>query len=122
MLYIIMTFNIYIVKEKEPSMPKKIKSFTVDEEVYSALVSMFQRYKTGVSVSLFVNEKLKQLLVKLTEFENLLEHSSLTLTMDYVINKVVTGIENERMAIPATSTYPGGWEGNIKKEEELRRI
>jgi len=41
---------------------KKIKSFTVDEDTYNALVLLFKDNKVKSSLSLFVNNSLKQLL------------------------------------------------------------
>ncbi len=93
-------------------MPKKIKSFTVDEEVYNSLVSMFQRYKTGVSVSLYINKMLQRLLNDLKELEDALNKSSLTVTMDYIINKIVTGINEKKLE------YPQTWNDRIKEKEE----
>jgi hypothetical protein len=99
------------MRQKEVIMPKKIKSFTVDEEVYNSLVAIFKRYKTGVSISLYVNKMLKRLLADLKETEDGLKNSSVTVPMDYIINKIVTGVGEEK------PKYPDGWEGYVKENE-----
>lgn len=54
-------------------MVKKIKSFTVDEEIYKALLKMFKKYKVDVSLSAYVDGSLKELLLYLEECESIIE-------------------------------------------------
>lgn len=98
-------------------MPKKIKSFTVDEEIYNGLVSMFKRYDTGVSISLYINNRLKGLFEGLTELEDALNSSkAFTVPMGFIINQIVNGPPK----VPDIEV-PEKWGEEIhsfKKEEE----
>jgi hypothetical protein len=72
-------------------MAKKIKSFTVDEDTYNALIQMFKKYEVDVSISSYVNSCLKQLLEGLQETEQYLkEGKGYSVPMSYIINEIVT--------------------------------
>jgi len=71
-------------------MVKKIKSFTVEEDVYDALVKIFKDSGTDASVSLFVNKCLKELSVILENVDKVLgESKQYTVPMSYVIKSIV---------------------------------
>jgi hypothetical protein len=72
---------------------KKIKSFTVDEKEYNALVAMFKKYKVDVSVSQYVDACLRQLVYKLKVFEDLINSNKklkINNLMPYAIDKIVS--------------------------------
>jgi hypothetical protein len=72
---------------------KKIKSFTVDEKEYDALVAIFKKYNVEVSVSQYVDACLQQLVYKLKVFENMIKLSKnlkIDNLMPYTINKIVS--------------------------------
>ena len=50
---------------------KKIKTFTVDEDIYNALVSMFKEYGADVSISYYLDGCLKDLLKYLRTLDDL---------------------------------------------------
>lgn len=54
-------------------MVKKIKSFTVDEKTYNALIKLFKKYNVNVSLSAYVDGCLKELLSYLRGCESILE-------------------------------------------------
>jgi hypothetical protein len=94
-------------------MPKKLKSFTLDEEIYDSLVSMFKRYKARVSISLYINEILKRLLADLKALEDNLQGSSRSVPMDYVIHKMVNEVGKHRTRFLEELKYPEGWEDRL---------
>ena len=77
-------------------MAKKIKTFTTDEEVYNRLVSMFKKYKAETSISEFLNNKLKELLVYLEDIEKGINEMNYSIPMQFVIDDQVKGCENPR--------------------------
>lgn len=73
-------------------MAKKIKSFTVDEGIYNALVETFKKYGVDVSVSLYVDGCLKGLLAYLRGLEKAardFEIKDRKNLMTYIINQIV---------------------------------
>ena len=50
---------------------KKIKTFTVDEDIYNALVSMFKEYGADVSISYYLDGCLKDFLKYLRTLNDL---------------------------------------------------
>jgi hypothetical protein len=71
-------------------MAKAIKSFTVDGDIYNDLVKMFKVSDAKVSLSLFVNNCLKELggLLKKVDKE-LKENKDYTVTMSFIIKSIV---------------------------------
>lgn len=70
-------------------MAKKIKSFTVDEEIYNRLVSMFKKYGAKTSISLYLNNKLEEMLAYLEEIEQAKRGNKSTVPMSFVIDEMV---------------------------------
>ena len=71
-------------------MTKKIKSFTVDEDAYNSLVRIFKESGADVSVSLFVNNCLKELSVILADVaEELAEPAKFSVPMSFIIKSLV---------------------------------
>ena len=75
-------------------MVKKIKSFTVEEDAYDALVRIFKESGTDASVSLFVNKCLKELSVILENVDKELKQSKqYTVPMSFIIKSIVESNE-----------------------------
>jgi hypothetical protein len=72
-------------------MAKKIKSFTVDDETYRQLVSKFKNYNPETSISLFLNNRLKELLDYIEDIEKGNKENSFSVPMSFVINEAVKG-------------------------------
>ena len=73
-------------------MIKKIKSFTVEEDAYDSLVRRFKESGTDVSVSLFVNNCLRELSKLLERVEKELKESKeYTVIMSFIIKSIVDG-------------------------------
>jgi hypothetical protein len=70
-------------------MAKKIKSFSVDEEIYNRLVSMFKKYGAETSISMYLNNKLKWLLEHLEDLEKGVKKMNYSIPMSYVIDEIV---------------------------------
>lgn len=71
-------------------MPKKIKSFTVDEQTYNSLVGMFKKYQAESSISFFLNYCLTQLKENLEIVEKTLENEKdMIVPMKFVIDEMV---------------------------------
>ena len=69
---------------------KKIKTFTVDEEVYDAVLAMFKESETEVSVSYFLDKCLKDLLRYLEIMKAQKETSAeYTVPMAFIIERTV---------------------------------
>jgi hypothetical protein len=75
-------------------MTKKIKSFTVDENTYNRLVSMFKKYKAETSISAYLNNKLKGLLWYLEDIEKGIKEMNYSIPMKFVIDDKVRSCEN----------------------------
>jgi hypothetical protein len=81
-------------------MPKKIKSFTVDEQIYNALVGKFKTNKANSSISLFLNHCLTQLNEHLDIMgQALANEKDLTVPMGFVIDemayRVINGLSDD---------------------------
>ncbi len=87
-------------------MAKKIKSFTVDEDIYNSLVTKFKKSKVEVSVSLYLNNCLKDLLKYFEFIEKELRKRGYTVPMAFVIKEMV---ETPHIHIPG--------EGHIEPED-----
>jgi len=70
-------------------MTKKIKSFTADEDVYNRLVTMFKKYGAETSISMFLNNRLKDLLQNLEFIEKGFRDENISVPMSYVIDELV---------------------------------
>ena len=70
-------------------MAKKIKTFTTDEEVYNRLISIFKKYKAETSISEYLNNKLKELLVYLEQIEMGIKDYNYSIPMQFVIDEEV---------------------------------
>jgi len=75
-------------------MAKKIKSFTVDEDIYKRLISMFKKYKAETSISEYLNNKLKGLLWNLEDIEKGIKEMNYSIPMKFVIDDMVRNYEN----------------------------
>ena len=84
-------------------MAKKIKTFTVDEGIYNGLISKFKENKVEVSVSLYLNNCLKDLLRYLEFIEKELRRAGYTVPMSFVIKEMV---ENPHIRIPGEGKEP----------------
>jgi len=85
---------------------KKIKTFTVDEEVYNALVSMFKEYGAEVSISHYLDGCLKDLLKYLKTLDDLRrrEPEKYTAPMSYIIDMIA---REPKMSILDFDDKPG---------------
>lgn len=70
-------------------MAKKIKSFTVDEDVYNRLVKMFKKYEAATSISMYLNNKLTGLIQNLELLEREFKSENVSVPMSYVIEETV---------------------------------
>jgi hypothetical protein len=70
-------------------MVKKIKSFTVDENVYNRLISMFKEHGAETSISMYLNNQVKWLLEHLEDLENGIREKNYSIPMSYVIDEIV---------------------------------
>jgi hypothetical protein len=70
-------------------MAKKIKSFTTDEDVYNRLVTMFKEYGAESSISMYLNNKLKDLLNNLEFLEKGFRDENISVPMSFVIDELV---------------------------------
>jgi hypothetical protein len=74
-------------------MAKKIKSFTVDEDVYNRLVSIFKENRAETSISLYLNNNLKSLLELLEDLEKGIKEMNYSIPMSYIIDEIVKNSE-----------------------------
>ena len=82
-------------------MTKKIKTFTINEEIYASLLALFERHSVRISISSFVNVCLTQLHAYLTEMEEMLKkHPSCEVSLSYIIKKMGEGLDNMKIAGP----------------------
>ena len=88
---------------KGGNMAKKIKSFTVDEDIYNSLVNKFKENKVDASVSLYLNNCLKNLLMYLEFIERKLSRGNYTVPMSFVIKEMV---QNPHIFIPGEGHEP----------------
>ena len=72
-------------------MAKKIKSFTVDEDVYNRLVAMFKKYGAKTSISMYLSNQVKFLLERLEDLESGMKEIRNTVPMSYIIDETVKG-------------------------------
>lgn len=70
-------------------MAKKIKSFTVDENVYNRLVLMFKESGADTSISMYLNNSVKWLLEQLEDLEKGIKENDYSVPMSYVIDEIV---------------------------------
>jgi len=71
-------------------MAKKIKTFTVDENVYSSVVKLFKKSGAEVSISLFLNNCLEELLVLLQEVDRELKDTpEYTVPLSFIIKSII---------------------------------
>lgn len=70
-------------------MAKKVKSFTVNEEAYNRLISMFKKYKAETSISEFLNNELERLLIFFEDIEKGIEEMNYSIPMQFVIDDAV---------------------------------
>jgi hypothetical protein len=88
-------------------MAKKIKSFTVTEDTYNRLVSMFKKYKAETSISEFLNYKLKGLLWYLEDMEKGIEEMNYSIPMQFVIDDAVRSWANPHHLSSEPERSPG---------------
>jgi len=70
-------------------MAKKIKSFTVDEDVYNRLVAMFKKYGAETSISMYLGNKIKNLLENLEDLEKGIQEMNYSIPMSFIIDETV---------------------------------
>jgi hypothetical protein len=75
-------------------MAKKIKSFTVDEDIYNRLISMFKKYKAETSISEYLSNELKGLLWNLEDIEKGIKEMNYSIPMQFVIDDTVRSCGN----------------------------
>jgi hypothetical protein len=85
-------------------MAKKIKTFTVDEGIYNGLIAKFKENKVEVSVSLYLNNCLKDLLRYLEFIEKELRRAGYTVPMNFVIKEEICDRYNH-----GNEVYPHRW-------------
>jgi len=77
-------------------MSKKVKGFNVDEDTYNSLLEIFKKYNVKVSLSAYVNDRLRSLLSGIQEIEEGLEsYKNFTVPMSFIINSILTQQEME---------------------------
>jgi hypothetical protein len=108
---------------------KKIKTFTVDEETYNSLVSMFKEYDAEVSVSYYVNACLRDLLKYLNTLDDLRkqEKETYSVPMSYVIDTIarepkMSVLEYEDEVTPYVAGRDELDEIQVRYEAEKKRI
>jgi len=70
-------------------MAKKIKSFTVDEDAYIRLITMFKKHGAETSISLYLNNQVKWLLEHLEDLEKGIQEYNYEVPMSFVIDEIV---------------------------------
>jgi hypothetical protein len=88
-------------------MAKKIKSFTVNEDTYNRLVSMFKKYQAETSISGYLNNKLKGLLVYFEDMEKGIKEMNYSIPMQFVIDDTVRGSANPHHLSSEPEQTPG---------------
>ncbi len=109
---------------------KKIKTFTVDEEVYNAVVAMFRESGAEVSVSHFLDKCLKELLDYLSVIERQRKKSpeKYTAPLSYIIESAAKSpmiAIMEYDSTPGDPYVPGEFEADeyqMKYEAEKKSI
>lgn len=108
---------------------KKIKTFSVDEETYNSLVSMFKESGAEVSLSFFVDKNLKDLFKLLQAVRKVKsDDKRYTVPMSYIINEIArTPFIRvlQESELPDSSCLPGEIELDelqVKYEAENRKI
>jgi hypothetical protein len=69
-------------------MAKKIKTFTVDEQSYDALMAIFRESKVETSVSHYLDKYVKELLAYFRAIKEGLEDSTYTVPFSFIIDSV----------------------------------
>jgi hypothetical protein len=118
-------YNCYITLSVENSprqgeymAKKKIKTFSVDEDIYNLLVTMLKDSGAEVSLSSFVDKSLKDLLSMLQAFEKVkAEKEGYTVPMSYVINEVVRSPFIRVMEVEEVPGSPSYLAGEMELEE-----
>jgi len=95
-------------------MAKKIKSFTVDEDTYNQLISMFKKYKSETSISEYLNNKLKGLLWNLEDIEKGIKEMNYSIPMQFVIDDTVRSCGN-----PHRWSSEPDWSPGISELEQI---
>lgn len=77
-------------------MSKKVKGFNVDEDIYNSLLKIFKTYDVNVSLSSYVNDRLKEFLRGLQWIEKGLESCTMdgkkyTVPMSFIIKSMALG-------------------------------
>ena len=71
-------------------MSKKVKGFNVDEDTYNSLLEIFKKYNVKVSLSAYVNDRLRGLLNGLQDVEKgLKSYERFTVPMSFIINSML---------------------------------
>ena len=71
-------------------MAKSIKTFTVDKNVYDSVVKLFKDSESAVSVSLFINNCLEELLAILQEVDSKLKNTKeYTVPLSFIIKTII---------------------------------
>ena len=70
-------------------MAKKIKSFTVDENAYNRLVSIFKESGAKTSISMYLNNRVNWLVEHLEDLQKGIEKMKYSVPMSYVIDRIV---------------------------------
>jgi hypothetical protein len=74
-------------------MAKKIKSFTVDEDAYNRLVSIFKQSGAETSISMYLNNQVKWLVEHLEDLQKGIDEMKYSVPMSYVIDRIVNDSE-----------------------------
>jgi hypothetical protein len=70
-------------------MRKKVKSFTLDEDIYISLATVFKENKVEGSLSLFVHNCLKELLEYINGIKQEVEIRHFNVPLSYIIDEMV---------------------------------
>ncbi len=88
-------------------MAKKIKSFTVNEDTYNRLISMFKKYKAETSISEFLNNKLEGLLGYFEDIEKGIKEMKYSIPMQFAIDDTVRSRMNTHQLSSESDEFPG---------------
>lgn len=86
-------------------MGKKIKSFTVDEEVYNGLMTMFRKEKAQASISSYIEAYLRELSAYFEAIRLEMEKSSKnTVPMSFILDSFSKEIKLQTLSLRETQT------------------
>lgn len=119
-------------------MRKKIKSFTLNEEIYNSLVTIFREHKVEGSLSLFVHNSMKEFLDYINGIKKEVVFKHYKVPMSYIVGEIIKNpllmgrtedvdIEDPKSPSPYGDDYISKYaidaeEWNDKYEAEKRKV